>query len=170
MEENAINCENQKISSEPFPKPAAVPLADVNDINQRKSRTRASNGAETNCLHPKVAGKAAHLIENPQPLSDLKAPSCPSLSFPHPLPQITKTVSGFAKGLRTYPIPPRCPKACSVPGPMWGAAVKRNRIKTCLTSLPGEEPFLQVIQPLLVHLQGLGAHYNPCSWGRAHQS
>lgn len=102
--------------------------------------------------------------------TDLKAPSCPSLSFPHPLPQITKTVSGFAKGLRTYPIPPRRPKACSVPGPMWGAAVKRNRIKTCLTSLAGEEPFLQVTQPLLVHLQGLGAHYNPCSWSRAHQS
>lgn len=75
------------ISSEPFPELAAVSLADVTDINLRKSRTWAQNGARTVFSHSRW-------------------PKPPPSSILHALPMNAKTISGFVNSPRTRPVAP----------------------------------------------------------------
>lgn len=92
------------VSSDPFPKPMTMSLADVTDVHQRKRRwSWAAEWSQDSLRNSEAAGRAAHLIEKPPP-------------YPFPTPFLKmqrQSISGFVNGLRTYPIPPALLKACS---------------------------------------------------------
>lgn len=102
---NAEKCEG--VSSDPFSKPVAVPLANVTDINRGKAGR--GHQMEQDSL-PALVGSG-----------ESSPPGRNRHHYPFPSPIFrTQTISGSVDGLRTRPIPPTLLKACPCARPYVG--------------------------------------------------